>query len=122
MVNLLVVGKAHLRKLHYQSALGYARELNQVAYHAGNKQFQKDSYELLASIYDQQKKPDSAYHYFKQFTLIKDSMETALYAGRTALYLAASEAENKIRLLKKDKELGDQQLNSTKKNYKNRHS
>ena len=34
----------------------------------------------------------------------KDSMETARYAGRTALFLAASEAENKIRLLQKDNE------------------
>lgn len=115
MVNLLVVAKAYLGKSNYQTALSYATELNQTAYHSGNKQFQKDAYELLASIFDHQKKTDSAYHYFKQFTFIKDSMETALYAGRTALYLAASEAENKIRLLKKDKELGDQQLNLNKK-------
>ncbi len=115
MVNLLALTKAYLGKSNYQTALGYARELNQIAYRAGNKQFQKDGYELLASVYDHLKKTDSAYHYFKQFTSIKDSMETALYAGRTALYLAASEAENKIRLLKKDKELGDQQLTLNKK-------
>ncbi|HEU5164963.1 MAG TPA: histidine kinase, partial [Chitinophagaceae bacterium] len=115
MVNLLVVAKAYLGKSNYQTALGYATELNQTASHADNKQFQKDTYELLASIYDHLKKTDSAYHYFKQFAFIKDSMETALYAGRTALYLAASEAENKIRLLKKDKELGDQQLTVNKK-------
>ena len=115
MVNLLVVAKAYLGKANYQTALGYASELNQTASHAGNKQFQKDTYELLASTYDKLKETDSAYHYFKQFTIIKDSMETALYAGRTALYLAASEAESKIRLLKKDKELGDQQLTLNKK-------
>lgn len=115
MVNLLVVAKAYLGKSNYQTALGYASELNQIAYHAGNKQFQKDTYELLASVYDHLKKRDSAYHYFKQFAFIKDSMEIALYAGRTALYLAASEEENKIRLLKKDKELGDQQLTLNKK-------
>ena len=115
MVNLLVVAKAYLGKSNYQTALGYATELSQTASHADNKQFQKDTYELLASIYDHLKKTDSAYHYFKQFAFIKDSMETALYAGRTALYLAASEAENKIRLLKKDKELGHQQLTLNKK-------
>ncbi|MFC0773415.1 histidine kinase [Terrimonas alba] len=115
MVNLLVVAKAYLGKSNYQTALGYARELNQTAYHAGNKQFQKDGYELLASVYDHLKKTDSAYHYFKRFTFIKDSMEIALYSGRTALYVAASDAENKIRLLKKDKELGDQQLRLNKK-------
>lgn len=110
MANLLAVAKAYLGKSDFQTALGYARELNQIAYHSGNKEFLKNTYELTASIYDQLKKTDSAYHYFRQFALIKDSMETAQYAGRTALYLAASEAENKIRLLKKDKELGDRQL------------
>lgn len=115
MVNLLVLAKVYLGKSNYQTALGYARELNQIASHSGNKQFLKDTYELLASVYDHLKKTDSAYLYFRQFAVIKDSMETALYAGRTALYLAASEAENKIRLLKKDKELGDQQLKLNKK-------
>ncbi|HEY0676837.1 MAG TPA: histidine kinase [Chitinophagaceae bacterium] len=115
MVNLLVVAKAYIGKSNYQTALGYATELNQTAYQAGNKQFQKDGYELLASVYDHLKKTDSSYHYLKQYLLIKDSMETALYAGRTALYLAASEAENRIRLLKKDKELADQQLILNKK-------
>lgn len=115
MANLLVVAKAYLSKSDYQNALGYARELNQIAYHSHNKEFLKNTYELTASIYDHLKKTDSAYHYFRQFTFIRDSMETAQYAGRTALYLAASEAENKIRLLKKDKELGDRQLMLNKK-------
>lgn len=110
MANLLVLSKAYLGKSDYPAALGYARELNQTAYHSGNKEFLKNAYGLTASIYDHLKNTDSAYHYFRQFSLIKDSMETALYAGRTALYLAASEAENRIRLLKKDKELGDRQL------------
>ena len=115
MVNLLALTKVYLGKSNYQTALAYARELNQTAYRSDNKQFLKDGYELLASIYGHLKKTDSAYHYFKQFTVIKDSMETVLYAGRTALYLAASEAGNKMRLLKKDKELGDQQLKLNKK-------
>jgi tetratricopeptide (TPR) repeat protein len=115
MDNLLVLAKAYHGKSNYQTALGYARELYQTASRTGNKQFLKNTYELLASVYDHLGNPDSAYHYFKQFTIIKDSMETAQYAGRTALYLAASEAENKIRLLKKDKELGEQQLSLNKK-------
>lgn len=114
MANLLVLSKVYLSKSNYQTALGYARELNQIAWHSGNKEFLKNTYELTASIYDHLKQPDSAYHYFRQFVVIKDSMETAQYAGRTALYLAASEAENKIRLLKKDKELADQQLKLNK--------
>ncbi len=115
MANLLVLAKAYVGKSSYHRALAYARELNQVANHSGNKEFLKNAYEVTSSIYDHLKETDSAYHYFRQFALIKDSMETALYAGRTALYLAASEAENKIRLLKKDKELGERQLMLNKK-------
>lgn len=115
MANLLVLAKAYQGKSNYQTALGYARELYHIAYYSGNKEFLKNTYELTATIFDHLKKPDSAYHYFKRFSLIRDSMETVLYAGRTALYLAASEAENKIRLLKKDKEIGDRQLLLNKK-------
>jgi len=115
MANLLAVAKAYLGKSNYQTALEYTRELKKIANHSGNKEFLKNTYELTAAIYDQLKKTDSAYHYFRQFAFIKDSMETAQYAGRTALYLAASEAENKIRLLKKDKELADRQLKLNKK-------
>lgn len=110
MANLLVLAKAYLGKSNYRAALQYAREMNHIANESGNKEYLKNAYELTASIHEQLRQPDSAYHYYKQFTVIKDSMETALYAGRTALYLAASEAESKIRLLKKDKELGERQL------------
>lgn len=110
MTNLLVLAKAYLSQSNFPAALGYAKELNRVASTAHNKEFQKNSYELTASVYDRLGKADSAYYYFKQFVAIRDSMETVQYAGRTALYLAASEAETKIRLLKKDKELGDRQL------------
>ena len=42
-------------------------------------------------------------------------METAQYAGRTALYLAASEANNKISLLQKNNAIHQQQLALNKK-------
>lgn len=114
MSNLLVLAKAYLGKSNHRVALAYARELNHIASQSGNKEYLKNAYELTASIHEQLKQPDSAFHYYKQFSSIKDSMETAQYAGRTALYLAASEAENKIRLLKKDKELGERQLKLNK--------
>jgi len=66
-------------------------------------------------LFDCLKQADSAYSYFRQYTVIKDSMETAQFTSRTALYLAASEAENKIRLLNKDKKISEQQLALNKK-------
>ena len=71
--------------------------------------------EVLASVFKNLHQNDSAYFYFVKYTVVKDSMETIQFAGRTALYLAASEAESKIRLLTKDKEINQQQLALNKK-------
>lgn len=113
--SLLMLGKAYEAKGDYQTALQYARELYQAARGVRNRGFRKDANQLLTTLFERFHQPDSAYLYYKQFTAMKDSMETVQYTGRTALYLAASEAENKIRLLKKDKELSEQQLSLNKK-------
>jgi len=115
MQTLLILGKVYDAKGDYETSLRYTRELHHVAIQLPNKRLLKDANELLASLYAHLNKGDSAYLYFRQYTLMKDSMETAQFAGRTALYLAASEAESRIRLLKKDKELKEQQLISNKK-------
>ncbi len=113
--SLLVLGKVYEARGDYQKSLRYTRELYQRSTGHRNRAFRKDANELLASIFEHLHQGDSAYFYYKQYAAIKDSMETAQYTGRTALYLAASEAENKIRLLRKDKELSEQQLALNKK-------
>ena len=107
---LLVLGKVYEGKGNYQTSLGYARELFQLASNVKNKQFLKDADQLLFTLFDRLKQTDSAYFYFRHHTTIKDSMENAQFARRTALYLAASEAENRIRLLKKEKKIDEQRL------------
>ncbi|MGN6399698.1 MAG: histidine kinase [Flavisolibacter sp.] len=115
MYSLLVAGKAYLGKGDYTASLHYTRELYQLASVIDNKQFLKDAAGQLASTFEQLKRSDSAYRYFHQYSTLKDSMETAQYAGRTALYLAASETDNKIRLLQKNNALHQQQLVLNKK-------
>ena len=115
MQALLALGKLYEGKKNYQKSLLYTRRLYLLAHNTSNKQFLKDAYGLLASLFHFFKMGDSAYYYFGQYTSLKDSMETAQYAGRTALYLAASEGENRIRLMKKDKEINEQQLVLNKK-------
>ena len=115
MNNLFVLGKVYEGKSDYQTALKYARELYQTAHRTGNKQFSNDTYELLSSLFDHLKKPDSAYYYFKKFTVINDSLETKQFTSRALLYQAASEAESRIRLLKKDKQINETQLALNKK-------
>jgi uncharacterized glyoxalase superfamily protein PhnB len=113
--SLLALGKAFEATGNYKSSLQFTRELYQATRGVRNRGYRRDANQLLASIFEKLHQPDSAYFYFKQFTAMKDSMETMQYKGRTALYLAASEAENKIRLLKKDKELSEKQLALNKK-------
>jgi hypothetical protein len=115
MHSIRVLGRVYEEQGNYQKSLQYARELYQLALHTKNSEFLKNSTQLLYNVFDRLKRADSAYKYFKEYSAINDEMETAQYAGRTALYLAASESENKIRLLKKDKAIGDQQLALNKK-------
>lgn len=115
MYSLLVAGKAYLGKGDHRSALRYFRELYQLASVINNRQFLKDGAQQLASTFKQLKQNDSAYAYFYHYDLLKDSMETAQFSARTALYLAASEADNKIRLLQKNNAIHQQQLILDKK-------
>lgn len=115
MQALYALAKMYEDKGNYQLTLQYVRELRQVATMLRNRRFLKDAYELSATVFSSLNQHDSAYFFYKQFTNLKDTLETAQYAGRTALHLAASEAQNKIRLLEKDKEIGGQQLALNKK-------
>ena len=110
MQSLYILGKVYEAKGNYHESLKYSRKLYQEAKSVSSKRLLKDSYELLSSVFAHLKQGDSAYYYHKLLTVIQDSLETIQYAGRTALYLAASESENKIRLLQKDKEINEQQL------------
>lgn len=115
MYSLLVSGKAFSGKGDYPASLRHLRELYQLAANINNRQFLKDAAEQLATTFKQLRQSDSSYVYLYRYYILKDSMETAQFAGRTALYLAASEAENKIRLLQKNDALHQQQLILNKK-------
>src|SRR5687767_15024994 len=115
MHSIRVLGRVYEEQGNYQKSLQYARELYQLAVHTHNSEFLKNATQLLYNVFDRLKRADSAYKFFKEYSAINDEMETVQYAGRTALYLAASESENKIRLLKKDKAISDQQLALNKK-------
>ncbi len=115
MHSLLNLGKVYDATGEYRRALGFARELYQTADFAGNKEFAKDANQLLAGIFERLGEPDSALAYLKQFTVLKDSLATAKFRERTALYQAASDAENRIRLLQKDYAISEQQLAMNKK-------
>ncbi|MEO7264093.1 MAG: histidine kinase [Ferruginibacter sp.] len=115
MICLHSLASAYEGKHNYNSSLYYARDLYKRASITSNQEFLKSSSLLLSGLFEKLHLIDSSYAYFRQYNVVKDSMETSQYAGRTALYLAASEAENNIRLLKKDKEIKEKQLYVNKK-------
>ena len=81
MQSLLTVGKVYQGRGNYRESLEFTRELFQIAQQTSNKQFLKEANQLMASLFNHLKNSDSAYLYFRQYTAIKDSMETAQFAG-----------------------------------------
>ena len=115
MQSLLNLGKVYEGKGDYPAALGFARELIELSGKSNNRQFSKEGFYLISSVFDQLNKRDSAYIFYRKYIVIRDSMESAQFAQRTALYLAEAESKSRIRILQKDKELNEQQLVVNKK-------
>ena len=115
MQSLLNLGKVYEGKGDYRSALGFARELIELSNKSNNKQFLKEGFYLISSVFDHVNKKDSAYLFYKKYIVIRDSMESAQFSQRTALYLAEAESKSRIRILEKDKEINEQQLVLNKK-------
>jgi tetratricopeptide (TPR) repeat protein len=102
MQSLLILGKAYQAKGNTGIALSYIRELLDTAQQLISPQYIRDANQLLAVLYEQVHKPDSAFAAYKRYTLIKDAMDTTRFVQRTALYLAASGAEQQIASSKKE--------------------
>jgi anti-sigma regulatory factor (Ser/Thr protein kinase) len=110
MQSLLVLARVYEGKGNRPVAMRYARELLQTAQQTRSQQFAKDSHQLLARLFEQSGRPDSAYVYFKRYVAMRDSMDATRFAQRVALYEAASQAEIRIRALQYDKAMQEQQL------------
>ena len=65
---------------------------------------------MLATLFEGKGDTDSAFGYYRQYIAVKDSLNAEQFALRTALYTATSEAEQRIQLLNKDREIQQQQL------------
>ena len=110
MHSLLHIGQAYGGQKAYAQGLPYARELVQTSYATGNLYFRKEGYGLLATLFEGRGDTDSAFAYYRQYIAVKDSLNAEQFALRTALYTATSEAEQRIQLLHKDREIQQQQL------------
>lgn len=94
-------------------AISYARKLVKNASERGARQYQRDGYQQLSVLYGIIGNTDSSYHYFKKFTIMKDSVGFFAFTKKLALHRAALEDERKrgqIELLNREKDLGRQEL------------
>ena len=102
---LVEIAKTYLA-LDSDSAFIYAHEALAMAQQTGTRQIERNSYEILYSVYDHRQQADSALFYHKKYVAIKDSISSAELIGKLAAYTF----EQKIELLNKEKEIQHVQL------------
>lgn len=98
----LMMAKAYEGKTEFNKALMYARQLSQNSDRASNNYFKKEAHLLMSSLFEKLKNTDSAYHYFRLYTIMKDSIDKEQFTLRTALYTASEESAARMEILEKE--------------------
>jgi LytS/YehU family sensor histidine kinase len=103
---LLDIAKTYLALNNNKAALPYAREGLNLSLETKSRQFIRDGYQILYSLYDRLHKTDSAYFYYQKYISIKDSVVSDQTKGRFAAY----KYEQQINLINNEKLISEQQL------------
>jgi len=106
MRTLLDVGKTYLALNNNAEALQYGREGLTIALQTKAKQFIRDGYKILYSVYDNLHQTDSAYFYYQKYMAMKD----VVLSDQVKVKFAAYNYEQKIRLMSNEKLISRQQL------------
>ncbi len=106
MRTLVNVAKTHLALQNNDSAFKYAEEALALAQQTGARQFIRDCYQILYTVYGYWQQADSAFFYHVRYMAIKDSITSAQVAAK----LVAYNFDQKIEVLNKEKEVKDIQL------------
>ena len=106
MRTLVKLAKTYDSVDNYASAFKYAHEALAIAQQTGARQFIRDCYQILYSVYDRWQQTDSTLSYHKKYVAIKDSITSAQVAAK----LVAYNFDQKIELLNKEKEVQQIQL------------
>ena len=110
---LLDLTKAYAGKQDFGRAFSYSRELMRTAKTHKAKQYIRDADWQLYLLHEQLRRTDSAYYYFRQYTIMKDEVALDQFSKRLAIYKAATESEKQraqIELLNREKLIDQQQL------------
>ena len=106
MRSLTDIAKTFLATGNIDSALKYGMKTLILADKTGAKQVVRDACKILSSVYDNLKRPDSAYFYYKRYTTMNDSVLNNQVKGKIAAYTF----EQRIELLNKEKQIREAQL------------
>ncbi|MDQ6763593.1 MAG: histidine kinase [Bacteroidota bacterium] len=117
MRTLLDIGKTYLALNNNSEARQYGQEGLTLALQTKAKQFIRDGYQILSTVYDRLFQADSANFYFRQYITMKDSVLNDQIKGRFAAY----GYEQKIASLNKEKLIGQQQLQIQQQQLKQRY-
>ena len=98
----LMMAKAYRGKAEFNNALVYARKLKQNSNLTSNNYFRKEAFLLMSSLFEKINNTDSAYHYFRLYTTLKDSIDKEQFALRAALYTASEESAARMKVLENE--------------------
>ncbi|HEV7621147.1 MAG TPA: histidine kinase, partial [Flavisolibacter sp.] len=103
---LIDIARTYLAKSDNRSAYKYATEGLNLALQTQSKQFIRDAYEILFTIYDRNGQKDSAFLYYQRYIAMKDIVANDQIKGKFAFY----KYDYQINLLRKEKQLQQQIL------------
>jgi len=106
MGTLVKLAKTYDSVHDYASAFKYAHEALAIAQQTGARQFIRDCYQILYSVYDYWKQTDSALSYHEKYVAIKDSITSTQVAAK----LVAYNFDQKMELLNKEKQIQQVEL------------
>ncbi|MES1225208.1 MAG: tetratricopeptide repeat protein, partial [Bacteroidota bacterium] len=103
---LIDIAKSYAGLKEYSNALAYSREGLNMSLQANAKQYIRDAYQILYTIYQDQNEPDSAFIYFKKYIAQKEIVANDVLKGKFAAY----NYDQKIDQLNKEKQLQQHQI------------
>ena len=92
---LLDLGRAYEGKRDYGNAFYYTRDLMSTARNHNALQYVRDAYRQMHLLHEQLHHTDSAYHYFRLYTRLKEEVAVDEFSRRLEIYKAVTESEKK---------------------------
>lgn len=103
---ILDIAKTYAALRKNDSAIHYAHEGLAMALQTRSKPSIRDGYKILYTVYEHLGRPDSAYHYYRNYINMKEAVMDDQTKGKLATY----NYEHKIKMLGKEKQLQLQQI------------